>query len=81
VGSTTRLHLAWRARSTSPRVGRPCAASTPAAAVGVREQLEEQMAVLLVNPPCSSLSNVFDAGWRRVLDWARRSVGYTRAMR
>src|SRR6185436_11438122 len=55
-----------------------CGVTQPTLSAGIK-QLEEQMGVLLVNR--GSRFQGFTAEGERVLDWARRIVGDTRAMR
>src|SRR5438552_8800545 len=60
------------------RAAEACGVTQPTLSAGVK-QLEEQMAVLLVNR--GSRFQSFTPEGQRVLDWARRIVGDTRAMR
>jgi DNA-binding transcriptional LysR family regulator len=60
------------------RAAEACGVTQPTLSAGVR-QLEEQMGVLLVNR--GSRFRGFTPEGERVLDWARRIVGDTRAMR
>ena len=60
------------------RAAEACGVTQPTLSAGVK-QLEEQMGVLLVNR--GSRFQGFTPEGRRVLDWARRIVGDTRAMR
>jgi DNA-binding transcriptional LysR family regulator len=60
------------------RAAEACGVTQPTLSAGVK-QLEEQMGVLLVNR--GSRFQSFTAEGERVLDWARRIVGDTRAMR
>src|SRR5262249_22505459 len=60
------------------RAAESCGVTQPTLSAGVK-QLEEQMGVLLVNR--GSRFQGFTPEGRRVLDWARRIVGDTRAMR
>jgi DNA-binding transcriptional LysR family regulator len=60
------------------RAAEACGVTQPTLSAGVK-QLEEQMGVLLVNR--GSRFQGFTAEGERVLDWARRIVGDTRAMR
>src|SRR5262245_60010030 len=60
------------------RAAEACGVTQPTLSAGVK-QLEEQMGVLLVNR--GSRFQGFTPEGERVLDWARRIVGDTRAMR
>ncbi len=60
------------------RAAEACGVTQPTLSAGVK-QLEEQMGVLLVNR--GSRFQGFTPEGQRVLDWARRIVGDTRAMR
>jgi DNA-binding transcriptional LysR family regulator len=60
------------------RAAEACGVTQPTLSAGVK-QLEEQMGVLIVNR--GSRFQGFTAEGQRVLDWARRIVGDTRAMR
>ena len=60
------------------RAAEACGVTQPTLSAGVK-QLEEQMGVLLVNR--GSRFQSFTPEGQRVLDWARRIVGDTRAMR
>ncbi|HYJ43368.1 MAG: LysR family transcriptional regulator [Xanthobacteraceae bacterium] len=60
------------------RAAEACGVTQPTLSAGVK-QLEEQMGVLLVNR--GSRFQGFTTEGQRVLDWARRIVGDTRAMR
>jgi len=60
------------------RAAEVCGVTQPTLSAGVK-QLEEQMGVLLVNR--GSRFQGFTPEGQRVLDWARRIVGDTRAMR
>jgi DNA-binding transcriptional LysR family regulator len=60
------------------RAAQACAVTQPTLSAGIK-QLEEQMGVLLVNR--GSRFQGFTAEGERVLEWARRIVGDTRAMR
>lgn len=60
------------------RAAEACGVTQPTLSAGVK-QLEEQMGVLLVNR--GSRFKGFTAEGERVLEWARRIVGDTRAMR
>src|SRR5258708_4943950 len=60
------------------RAAEACGVTQPTLSAGVK-QLEEQMGVLLVNR--GSRFQSFTPEGERVLDWARRIVGDTRAMR
>jgi DNA-binding transcriptional LysR family regulator len=60
------------------RAAEACGVTQPTLSAGVK-QLEEQMGVLLVNR--GSRFKGFTPEGQRVLDWARRIVGDTRAMR
>jgi DNA-binding transcriptional LysR family regulator len=60
------------------RAAETCGVTQPTLSAGVR-QLEEQMGVLLVNR--GSRFQSFTPEGQRVLDWARRIVGDSRAMR
>jgi DNA-binding transcriptional LysR family regulator len=60
------------------RAAETCGVTQPTLSAGVK-QLEEQMGVLLVNR--GSRFQGFTAEGERVLDWARRIVGDSRAMR
>jgi len=60
------------------RAAEVCAVTQPTLSAGIK-QLEEQMGVLLVNR--GSRFQGFTAEGERVLEWARRIVGDTRAMR
>lgn len=60
------------------RAAETCGVTQPTLSAGIK-QLEEQMGVLLVNR--GSRFQGFTAEGERVLDWARRIVGDTRAMR
>jgi DNA-binding transcriptional LysR family regulator len=60
------------------RAAEACGVTQPTLSAGVK-QLEEQMGVLLVNR--GSRFKGFTSEGERVLDWARRIVGDTRAMR
>ncbi|MBM3530765.1 MAG: LysR family transcriptional regulator [Alphaproteobacteria bacterium] len=60
------------------RAAEACGVTQPTLSAGVK-QLEEQMGVLLVNR--GSRFRGFTPEGERVLDWARRIVGDTRAMR
>ena len=60
------------------RAAEACGVAQPTLSAGVK-QLEEQMGVLLVNR--GSRFQGFTPEGERVLDWARRIVGDTRAMR
>ena len=60
------------------RAAEACGVTQPTLSAGVK-QLEEQMGVLLVNR--SSRFQGFTPEGQRVLEWARRIVGDTRAMR
>jgi DNA-binding transcriptional LysR family regulator len=60
------------------RAAEVCGVTQPTLSAGVK-QLEEQMGVLLVNR--GSRFQGFTPEGERVLDWARRIVGDTRAMR
>ena len=60
------------------RAAETCAVTQPTLSAGIK-QLEEQMGVLLVNR--GSRFQGFTAEGERVLEWARRIVGDTRAMR
>jgi DNA-binding transcriptional LysR family regulator len=60
------------------RAAEACRVTQPTLSAGVK-QLEEQMGVLLVNR--GSRFKGFTSEGERVLDWARRIVGDTRAMR
>jgi DNA-binding transcriptional LysR family regulator len=60
------------------RAAESCGVTQPTLSAGVK-QLEEQMGVLLVNR--GSRFQGFTPEGERVLDWARRIVGDTRAMR
>src|SRR5690348_12578515 len=60
------------------RAAEACAVTQPTLSAGIK-QLEEQMGVLLVNR--GSRFQGFTAEGERVLEWARRIVGDTRAMR
>ena len=68
----------WPAKSISAARPRPAASRSRRLSAGVK-QLEEQMGVLLVNR--GSRFQGFTPEGERVLDWARRIVGDTRAMR
>jgi DNA-binding transcriptional LysR family regulator len=60
------------------RAAEACGVTQPTLSAGIK-QLEEQMGVLLVNR--GSRFKGFTPEGQRVLDWARRIVGDTRAMR
>ena len=60
------------------RAGETCGVTQPTLSAGIK-QLEETFGVLLVNR--GSRFQGFTAEGERVLDWARRIVGDTRAMR
>src|SRR5436309_13586756 len=60
------------------RAAEACGVPQPTLSAGVR-QLEQQMGVLLVNR--GSRFQGFTPEGQRVLDWARRIVGDSRAMR
>ena len=60
------------------RAAEACGVTQPTLSAGVK-QLEDQMGVLLVNR--GSRFQGFTPEGQRVLDWARRIVGDTRAMR
>ena len=60
------------------RAAEACGVTQPTLSAGVK-QLEEQLGVLLVNR--GSRFQSFTPEGERVLDWARRIVGDTRAMR
>src|SRR4029453_9711962 len=60
------------------RAAEACGVTQPTLSAGVK-QLEEQMGVLLVNR--GSRFQSFTPEGERVLDWARRIVGDSRAMR
>ena len=60
------------------RAAEACGVTQPTLSAGVK-QLEEQMGVLLVNR--GSRFQGFTPEGEKVLDWARRIVGDTRAMR
>ena len=60
------------------RAAEACGVTQPTLSAGVK-QLEEQMGVLLVNR--GSRFQSFTPEGERVLEWARRIVGDTRAMR
>src|SRR6187431_472962 len=60
------------------RAAEACGVTQPTLSAGVK-QIEEQMGVLLVNR--GSRFRGFTPEGERVLDWARRIVGDTRAMR
>src|ERR1051325_9309645 len=60
------------------RAAEACGVTQPTLSAGVK-QLEEQMGVLLVNR--GSRFQGFTPEGQRVLDWARRIVGDSRAMR
>ena len=59
------------------RAAEACGVTQPTLSSGVK-QIEEQMGVLLVNR--GSRFQSFTPEGQRVLDWARRIVGDTRAM-
>ena len=60
------------------RAAETCGVTQPTLSAGIK-QLEEQMGVLLVNR--GSRFQGFTPEGERVLEWARRIVGDTRAMR
>ena len=68
----------WRANSISAGPPRACGVTQPTLSAGIK-QLEESLGVLLVNR--GSRFQGFTPEGERVLDWARRIVGDTRAMR